>query len=173
MSRSANRREPCHEPPPSPVYAVPSSRWLGEGHGSAARAEGQDKTSCTRLDRAPRHWFGHLLPDDRPGSVGSENARIFEKVTPTVSRVEEYPPGSPAEWLADGHVTCSIQCSGGKCDHRMVDVRLDTLPQDLTWSSIGRRLLCKECGAAGSVHIVPNWHDRDGHAVPFTKHWKT
>ena len=81
-------------------------------------------------------------------------------MTPTVSRVDEYPPGSPAEWLADGHVTCSIQCSGGKCDHRMVDVRLDTLPQDLTWSSIGRRLLCKECGAAGSVNIVPNWHDR-------------
>jgi hypothetical protein len=37
------------------------------------------------------------------------------------------PPGSPAEWLADGHVTCNIQCSGGTCNRRMVDVRLDTL----------------------------------------------
>jgi len=87
-------------------------------------------------------------------------------------RTEKYPPGGPAEWLADGHVTCNIQCSGRKCDRRMVDVRLDTLPQDLLWSKIGRRLVCKECGAAGAVNIVPNWHDRAGHAVPFTKHWK-
>jgi hypothetical protein len=84
----------------------------------------------------------------------------------------KYPPAGPAEWLADGHVTCNIQCSGGKCDRRMVYVRLDTLPQDLPWSTIGRRLVCKECGVAGSVNIVPNWHDRASHAVPFTKHWK-
>jgi hypothetical protein len=51
----------------------------------------------------------------------------------------------------------------------MVDVRLDTLPQDLPCSTIGRRLVCSECGTVGSVHIVPNWA---GHAVPFTKHWK-
>ena len=49
----------------------------------------------------------------------------------------------------------------------MVDVRLETLPQDLPWSTIGRRLVCKNCGAAGSVNIVPNWHDRVGHAVRF------
>jgi len=85
----------------------------------------------------------------------------------------KYPPGGPAEWIADGHVTCNIQCSGGKCDRRMVDVRLDTLPQNLPWSVVSRRLVCKQCGTAGSVHIVPNWHDRAGQAVPFTKHWKT
>jgi hypothetical protein len=62
---------------------------------------------------------------------------------------------------------------GGKCDRRMVDVRLDALPQDLHWSAIRRRLVSKECGVKGSVHIVPNWHDRIGSAVPFTKHWKT
>ena len=84
----------------------------------------------------------------------------------------KYPLGTPAKWIADGHVTCNIQCSGGKCDRRMVDVRLDTLPQNLPWSKIGRRLVCNECGTAGSVNIVPNWHDRAGHAVPFTKHWK-
>jgi hypothetical protein len=55
----------------------------------------------------------------------------------------------------------------------MVDVRLDTLPQDLPWSAIARRLVCKECGTAGSVNIVPNWHDRTAAAVPFTRHWKT
>ena len=83
-----------------------------------------------------------------------------------------YPPGSPAEWLADGHVTCNIQCRGG-CD-RIVDVRLDTLPlrDELPWSKIGWRLVCSECGATGSVNIVPNWHDKVGHAVPFTRHWK-
>ena len=46
----------------------------------------------------------------------------------------------------------------------MVDVRLDTLPQDLPWSMIARRLACKECGTAGSVNIVPNWHDRAFHS---------
>jgi hypothetical protein len=50
----------------------------------------------------------------------------------------------------------------------MVDVRLDTLPQDLQWSTIGSRLVCKECDAAGSVNIVPNWHDMTKHLVPFT-----
>lgn len=40
-----------------------------------------------------------------------------------------YPPRSPAERLADGHVICSIQCLNGRCDRR-VDVRLDALPQD-------------------------------------------
>jgi hypothetical protein len=48
----------------------------------------------------------------------------------------------------------------------MVDVRLDTLPQ-------ARRLVCEECGVAGSVNIVPNWHDGVSHAVPFTRHWKS
>ena len=85
----------------------------------------------------------------------------------------KYPPGGPAEWLADGHVTCNIQCSGGSCDRRMVDVRLDTLPQDQPWSVVGGRLVRKQCGIAGSVNIVPNWHDRIGRTVPFTRHWKT
>jgi hypothetical protein len=86
---------------------------------------------------------------------------------------DKYPLGTPAKWIADGHVTCHIQCSGGKCDRRMVDVRLDTLPQHLPWSTIARRLVCNECGTAGSVNIVPNWHDRAGQAVPTTRHWKT
>src|SRR5437879_1448885 len=81
-----------------------------------------------------------------------------------------YPPGSPAKWLADGHVTCNIQCHGG-CD-RMVDVRLETLPQDLPWSTIGWRLVCKECGTAGSVNIAPNWHDMKNACVPISKSWK-
>ena len=75
----------------------------------------------------------------------------------------KYPPEGPADWIADGHVTCNVQCSGGKCDRRMVNVRLDTLPQGLPWSTIGPRLACKECGVAGSVHIVPNWHDKTKH----------
>jgi hypothetical protein len=83
-----------------------------------------------------------------------------------------YPLGTPAKWIADGHVTCNIQCSA-KCDRRMVDVRLDSLPPDLPWATIARRLVCKECGTSGSVNIVPNWHDRVGNAVPFTRHWKT
>ena len=83
-----------------------------------------------------------------------------------------YPLGTPAKWIADGHVTCNIQCSA-KCDRRMVDVRLDALPQDLPGSTIARRLVCKESGTTGSVNIVPNRHDRAGAAVPFTRHWKT
>jgi hypothetical protein len=84
-----------------------------------------------------------------------------------------YPPRSPADWIADGHVTCSIQCSSGKCRHRMVDVRLDALPQHQPWTTIGRRLICKRCGVVGAANIVPNWHDMRGRAVPFTRQWKT
>jgi hypothetical protein len=29
--------------------------------------------------------------------------------------------------------------------------------------------LCTECGAPGAVNIVPNWHDRQGHALPFSR----
>jgi hypothetical protein len=49
----------------------------------------------------------------------------------------------------------------------------DTLPQDLPWSTIGRRIVCKECGSAGSVNIVPNWRDMTTHVTPFTRRWKT
>jgi hypothetical protein len=79
-----------------------------------------------------------------------------------------YPRGSPAEWLADGHVTCNIQCLNGHCRH-VVDVRLDTLPQDQPWSRVGRNMICTECGAPGAVNIVPNWHDMAGRATPFGK----
>jgi len=30
----------------------------------------------------------------------------------------------------------------------------------------------QECGTAGFVNIVPNWHDRVGAAAPFTEHWQ-
>jgi hypothetical protein len=53
----------------------------------------------------------------------------------------------PAEWLADGHVTCSIQCLNGRCDRR-ADVRLDTLPQDQPWARVGLRMVCSACSAA-------------------------
>jgi hypothetical protein len=36
-----------------------------------------------------------------------------------------------------------------------------------------RRLVCRECGTAGSVNIVPNRHDKAGAVAPSTKHWKT
>jgi len=55
----------------------------------------------------------------------------------------------------------------------MVDVRLDTLPQDQPWSVVARRLVRTACGTVGSVNIVPNWRDMTKHVVPFTRHWKT
>ncbi|WP_176731424.1 hypothetical protein [Bradyrhizobium elkanii] len=55
----------------------------------------------------------------------------------------------------------------------MVDVRLDMLPQDRPWSRVGWCLVCKECGAAGAVNIVPNWHDMIGRAVPFSPGWNS
>ena len=79
---------------------------------------------------------------------------------------DNFPLGTPAQWITEGHVTCNIQCSARNCDRRMVDVRLDTLPQDLPWSTIGRRLVCKECGAAGSVNFVANWHDTTAVPLP-------
>jgi hypothetical protein len=77
----------------------------------------------------------------------------------------QFPTRSPADWIASGHVTCNVQCH--ECGRR-VDVRLDALPQDRPWSRVGWAMVCKECGAAGSVNIVPNWHDRTGHAAPFS-----
>jgi hypothetical protein len=80
----------------------------------------------------------------------------------------KYPPGGPAEWIADGHVTCNIQCSGGKCDRRMVDVRLDTLPQDQplsvgasSASNAARQVLCTSyrtgmTESAGPCHSPSN-----------------
>jgi hypothetical protein len=62
----------------------------------------------------------------------------------------QYPPGSPAEWLAYGHVTCSISCLSGDC-RNVVDVRLETLP-DQPWSRIGRNLICTACGARYGKH---------------------
>lgn len=56
-----------------------------------------------------------------------------------------YPPGSPAEWLASGHTACTVYCLSGECDRRMVDVRLDTLPQDQPSSRVGWRFVCKPC----------------------------
>ncbi|MGY3496697.1 hypothetical protein [Bradyrhizobium sp. USDA 4502] len=55
----------------------------------------------------------------------------------------------------------------------MVDIRLDMLPQDRPWTRVGWCLVCKECGAAGAVNIVPNWHDMIGHAVPFSPGWRS
>lgn len=81
-----------------------------------------------------------------------------------------YPPGSPSDWVADGHVTCNIQCHGG-CGRR-VDFRLKALPQDRPWSRVGWCLVCTVCGTAGAVNIVPNWHDRIGYAAPFSKGWR-
>jgi hypothetical protein len=43
------------------------------------------------------------------------------------------------------------------------------MPQDQPCSRVGWRLVCTARGAAGSVNIVPNWHDRIGYAVPFSK----
>src|SRR5712675_1008024 len=69
-----------------------------------------------------------------------------------------FSPGSPAEWLAGSHVTCNVQCLNGDCK-RIVAFRLDRFPSGRPWSRVGRCLVCTECGAAGSVNIMPNWHD--------------
>jgi hypothetical protein len=34
----------------------------------------------------------------------------------------------------------------------MVDVRLDTQPQDQLWSQVGSRLMCKQCGTVRNSH---------------------
>jgi hypothetical protein len=60
---------------------------------------------------------------------------------------DKCPLGAPAKWIADGHVTCNIQCSG-KCDRRMVDIRLDTLPQEIC---LGRQ----SAGALSTSNVAP------------------
>ena len=87
-------------------------------------------------------------------------------------RYGNLPMESPAEMLADGHVTCSISCLNGDCRHA-ANIRLSTLPKDQHWPRIRRRLLCVGCGSRDTVNVTPNWHDRIGHAIPFTREWKT
>jgi hypothetical protein len=79
-----------------------------------------------------------------------------------------YSPRSPAEWLAEGPVTCPIRFLNGDC---MVDVRLDTLPLGRPWSRIGPNLFCTDRGAPGAMNIVPNWHDMPSRSAPFRKGW--
>ncbi|WP_409188793.1 hypothetical protein [Bradyrhizobium sp. RDM4] len=79
-----------------------------------------------------------------------------------------FPLGTPADWIADGHVTCNVQCNG--CA-RMVDVRLDALPQGRPWAQVARSMVCQACGA-GASNVVPNWHDMPDRAVPFTRKWR-
>jgi hypothetical protein len=116
------------------------------------------------------HWRGPLELRRLPIVVLTPRGTIRTRKTPR-RWSGHYSPRSPAEWLAEGHVTCWIQCLNGDCKYQ-ADVRLDTVPQDRPWSRIGPNLLCTECGAPGAVNIVPNWHDREGHAVPFSKDWK-
>ena len=82
------------------------------------------------------------------------------------------PIESPAEMLADGHVTCSISCLNGHCRHEAM-VRLDTLPQDQHWPRIGVGFAAPHAAQKAAVNIIPNWYDRIGHATPFTREWKT
>ena len=110
-------------------------------------------------------WRGPIALRRLPIAVLTPRGTVRTRKTPG-RWSGNYPPRSPAEWLAEGHGTCNIQCLYGHC------VRLDTLPQDQPWSRIGPNLLCTECGAPGAVNIVPNWHDRQGHAVPFSKDWR-
>jgi len=81
-----------------------------------------------------RHWFSSLL--------AAESSAMA-----SIRSTDSFPLGTPAQWIAEGHVTCNIQCSARRCARRMADVRLDTLPQDLPWSMIASRLVCKECDA--------------------------
>jgi hypothetical protein len=60
----------------------------------------------------------------------------------------------------------------GDCKH-VAHIRIETLPLDQPWSKVGWRLVCIECGTPATVNITPNWHDRIGHAMPFTREWKT
>jgi hypothetical protein len=72
-----------------------------------------------------------------------------------------FPPGSPAQWIANAVPQWRLQA------HRGLQARQVFL--GAPWSRVGWCLVCTECGAAGSVNIVPNWHDMIGHAIPFSK----
>jgi hypothetical protein len=63
---------------------------------------------------------------NRAAPFGPEKAAPLVRPLPTR-------PGVPPN--GSRHVACSIRCLNGDCKH-MVDVRLDTLPQDRPWSRI-------------------------------------
>ena len=76
-------------------------------------------------------------------------------MTPKRRPESRWPLGSPGEWIADGHVTCSVQCTSRKCNRSFVDIRLETLPPDLPWTDLGPRMACRQCGTVGAVTVVP------------------
>lgn len=55
-------------------------------------------------------------------------------------------------------MTCSIQCSAGKCDRRMSTPTRYPAPEP-GLAGNRRRLICKAFGTTGAVNIVLNWHD--------------
>ena len=61
------------------------------------------------------------------------------------------------------------RCLGSNCDRRFVDLRLDALPQHQSCYIVGLRLVCKQCGTAGSVNITPNCQDMKSVRVLFAK----
>jgi len=54
-----------------------------------------------------------------------KRSKKYEEERPSSSRARM--AISPAEWIADGHVTCNVMCNGCLCT---VNVRLDALLQD-------------------------------------------
>jgi hypothetical protein len=109
--------------------------------------------TVVELDRV-RDLFEVLAPPTDSGSPGFRPTTDWKICTsPSAAEssamaftrsTDNFPLGTPAQWIAEGDVTCNIQCSARRCARRMVDVRLDTLPQDLPWSKIGPRLVCQQ-----------------------------
>ncbi|ABQ36240.1 hypothetical protein BBta_4180 [Bradyrhizobium sp. BTAi1] len=77
----------------------------------------------------------------------------------SIARIR-YPIGTPREWIASGHRTCSVQCMAPRCDH-VVNVVLSRLPPDWPWPRVYGAIRCEACGRRGVVNITPNWHDAE------------
>jgi hypothetical protein len=147
------------EPEPSTINEKTVADFTRVVEQTGILERGESSIATTNSSSAPRRSDPQGI-DNLPSRRRRVSMRVWLSGDDTQDGPATIRPGGPAEWLADGHVTCSVQCLSGECDRRMVDVRLDTLPQDQPWSRVGWCFVCKQCGAAGSVNIVPNWHDR-------------
>lgn len=85
---------------------------------------------------------------------------------PVSASCQQYPKGSPAEWIRDGHQVASVSCI--TCRHHSGDVGIEEFPAGRSWSEVGRLMLCKACGTPSVVHI-PNWLHHLDHVTPHSE----
>jgi hypothetical protein len=95
---------------------------------------------------------------------------MTETVAPVAKPVPRPRTRKPATVSASAlavHIDCSRQYIGKLEAEGVIQRRGNGFPLDQSRVAYLRYLR-----RGGPVNIVPNWHDMNGHAVPFSRSWK-